>query len=86
MLFQTSKETVLFIKLYQEIRIPHSVTYLSVPIPTFQNGLYKSPCVRERETPKERQRKNEKEREPRRASASKRGRARETSEREKEKV
>ena len=70
--FQTSKETVLLIKRIREIRIPHFVTYLSVPIPPFKNGLDVSLCVSKKETPKERHKKKGKERE--RASASERKR------------
>ena len=57
---------MLLVKRYQEICIPHFVTYLSVPIPRSNNGFYESPCVCERETPKEKERK--------RASASERNR------------
>ena len=58
-LFQTSKETVFWIKRCLEIRSPHFVTYLSVPLPSFKNGLYVCVCVRKRDRGKKKENKRE---------------------------
>ena len=76
LLFQTSKATMLLIKRYQEIRIPHFVIYTLVPIQPLKLGLYVSLCVCEEKTPKERQGKKEKN-EGERVRQRERGRARE---------
>jgi len=69
--FATSQETVSLIKRYQEIRIPHFVTYLSVPIPPFKNRLHKSLCEKERDQKRDRGKKR-KEREKESVSEKKR--------------